>query len=76
VPAFVEVWRSVPAGATSRELRHSFVPLLSDLGAPIDEISRLVKRSGTRFTELVYRHQIQPVIRTGATVKDSPSRAS
>lgn len=56
---------------TPRELRHSFVSLLSDAGVPIEEISRLVGHSGTSVTELVYRHQIRPVIQTGATVMDS-----
>ena len=55
---------------TPRELRHSFVSLLSDAGVPVDEISRLVGHSGTSVTELVYRHQIRPVIQTGATVMD------
>lgn len=30
---------------TPRELRHSFVSLLSDRGVPLEEISRLVGRS-------------------------------
>jgi len=55
---------------TPRELRHSFVSLLSDAGVPIEEISRLVGHSGTSVTELVYRHQIRPVIQTGAVVMD------
>jgi integrase len=55
---------------TPRELRHSFVSLLSDAGLPIEEISRLVGHSGTSVTELVYRHQIRPVIQTGAVVMD------
>jgi hypothetical protein len=28
------------------------------------------KNSGTTVTELVYRHQLRPVIQTGATVMD------
>jgi integrase len=59
-----------PADWTPRELRHSFVSLLSDAGVPLEEISRLVGHSGTTVTELVYRHQIRPVIQTGATVMD------
>lgn len=55
---------------TPRELRHSFVSLLSDGGVPIEEISRLVGHSGTTVTELVYRHQIRPVVQTGAQVMD------
>ena len=59
-----------PADWTPRELRHSFVSLLSDAGIPIEEIARLVGHSGTTVTELVYRHQLRPVIQTGATVMD------
>jgi integrase len=40
---------------TPRELRHSFVFLLSDSGVPLEEISRLVGHSSTAVTELVYR---------------------
>ena len=55
---------------TPRELRHSFVSLLSDSGVPIEQISRLVGHSGTAVTELVYRKQIRPVLDDGATVMD------
>ena len=55
---------------TPRELRHSFVSLLSDSGVPIEQISRLVGHSGTAVTELVYRKQIRPVLHDGATVMD------
>src|SRR3954467_9288046 len=40
---------------TPRELRHSFVSLLSDSGVPIEEISRLVGHRSTLVTEVVYR---------------------
>ena len=55
---------------TPRELRHSFVSLLSDAGVPLEDIAQLVGHSGATVTELVYRHQIRPVIQTGATVMD------
>ena len=55
---------------TPREMRHSFVSLLSDSGLPIEHISRLVGHSGTSVTETVYRQQIRPVIEDGATVMD------
>lgn len=55
---------------TPRELRHSFVSLLSDDGMPIEQISRLVGHSGTTVTELVYRKQIRPVVEDGAVVMD------
>jgi integrase len=59
-----------PSMWTPRELRHSFVSLLSDAGVPLEEISQLVGHSGTTVTELVYRHQLKPVIQTEATVMD------
>lgn len=55
---------------TPRELRHSFVSLLSDSGVPLEEISRLVGHRSTAVTELVYRKQIRPVLQSGATVMD------
>jgi integrase len=59
-----------PKEWTPREMRHSFVSLLSDAGVPVEDISRLVGHSGTSVTETVYRHQIRPVIRHGAEVMD------
>ncbi len=55
---------------TPRELRHSFVSVLSDAGLPVEEISHLVGHRGTTVTELVYRHQLRPVVQTGATIMD------
>jgi integrase len=55
---------------TPRELRHSFVSLLSDDGMPIAQISRLVEHSGTSMTELVYCKQIRPVVEDGAVTMD------
>ena len=57
-----------PKDCTPRELGHSFVSLLSDAGVPVEMISQLVGHRGTSVTEIVYRHQIRPVILTGATV--------
>jgi integrase len=59
-----------PEEWTPRELRHSFVSLLSDAGVPIEDVSRLVGYSSTSVTELVYRHRIRPVIQSGATIMD------
>lgn len=59
-----------PKEWTPRELRHSFVSLLSDSGVSIEEISRLVGHTGTTVTELVYRHQLRPVIQQGAETMD------
>jgi integrase len=49
-----------------RELRHSFVSMLSADGVATEDISHLVGHSSTRTTERVYRHDLRPVLRTGA----------
>jgi hypothetical protein len=36
----------------------------------VEQISQLVGHRGTTVTELVYRHQLRPVLQTGATVMD------
>ena len=53
---------------TSRELRQSFVSLLSDAKVPMEVISRLVGHRSTTVTETVYRRQLRPVIEGGASV--------
>jgi site-specific recombinase XerD len=58
-----------------RELRHSFVSLLSDSGVSTEQIAQLVGHSSTSVTETVYRHQIRPVIRHGADVLDTLFKA-
>ena len=55
---------------TPRELRHSFVSLMSDSGAPVEEIARLAGNANSRTTETVYRHQLNPVMATGAEAMD------
>lgn len=60
-----------PGEWTLRELRHSFVSVLSASGVSVEQIADLVGHRGTRTTELVYRHQLKPVIQTGATVMDT-----
>jgi integrase len=71
-------FRKVVAGAgldptawTPRELRHSFVSLLSASGVPIEDIARLVGHSGTAVTEKVYRHELQAVLDNGTRVIDT-----
>ncbi|MFD9815039.1 tyrosine-type recombinase/integrase [Streptomyces sp. NPDC059080] len=59
-----------PTQWTPRELRHSFVSILSDRGIPMEKIAQLVGHSSTRVTETVYRHQIRPVITEGAEAMD------
>ncbi len=61
---------------TPREMRHSFVSLLSDSGVPIESISRLVGHTNTVVTETVYRQQIRPVMQEGATAMDDIFRGS
>ena len=51
---------------TPRELRHSFVSIMSDNGVPIETIADLVGHASTAVTEEVYRHQLKPVITRGA----------
>jgi len=56
---------------TPRELRHSFVSLLSDEGVPVEQIARLVGHAGgSTVTETVYRKQLRPIIDDGAIVMD------
>jgi integrase len=58
----------LPVEWTPRELRHSFVSLMSAPGASIELISRLVGHTTTATTEAVYRHELRPVITEGAEI--------
>jgi integrase len=53
-----------------RELRHTFVSIMSESGVPVEEIARLAGHSNTRTTETIYRRELRPVISTGAVVMD------
>jgi integrase len=57
-------------GWTPRELRTSFVSLMSHRGVSIEEIARLAGHASTRTTEIVYRRELRPVITTGAEIMD------
>jgi site-specific recombinase XerD len=57
-------------GWTPRELRTSFVSLMSNHGVSIKEIAHLVGHASTRTTEVVYRSELRPVITTGAEIMD------
>jgi hypothetical protein len=46
------------------------VSLLSDGGVSIEDIADLCGHSGTSVTEKIYRHQLRPVLFTGAVVMD------
>jgi hypothetical protein len=68
-------WQSRAEDWTSRELRHSFVSLLSSAGIPIEDIANLVGHANTRTTEKVYRKELRPVLRRGAKAMDDIFRA-
>jgi integrase len=53
-----------------REMRHTFVSLLSARGVPVEAIALLAGHNQTSTTELVYRHQIVPALTRGAEVMD------
>jgi site-specific recombinase XerD len=56
---------------TPREMRHSFVSLLSDSGVPVETIAQLVGHAGgSQVTETVYLKQIRPVLLGGAEAMD------
>ena len=57
-------------GWTPRELRTTFVSLLSHQGVSIEEIARLAGHASARTTEIVYRRELRPVITTGAEIMD------
>ena len=60
-----------PQTWTPRELRHSFVSLLSSSGVPIEDISHLVGHASTDVTEKVYRKELRPVLTRGARAMDA-----
>jgi integrase len=53
-----------------KELRTSFVSMMSHRGVPVEEIARLAGHSSSRTTEVIYRRELRPVIMTGAEVMD------
>ena len=53
-----------------RELRHTFVSIMSAGGVPVEEIARLAGYHQSSTTELVYRRELRPVITTGAEIMD------
>jgi hypothetical protein len=57
-------------GWAPRDLRHTFVSLMSADGVLIEEIARLAGHNRTATTELVYRYELRAVITTGAEVMD------
>ena len=59
-----------PTEWTPRDLRHSFVSLMSAEEIPLEEISRLVGHSSIQVTEQVYRQELRPVLQAGTRVID------
>jgi integrase len=53
-----------------RELRHTFVSVMSANGVPVENIALLVGHDRTSTTESVYRHEIRPALNLGAEVMD------
>jgi integrase len=56
---------------TPRDLRHTFVSIMSDRGARVELIADLVGHKDLATTWIVYRHQLRPVITEGADLMDS-----
>jgi integrase len=54
-----------------REMRHTFVSVLSANGVPVESIALLAGHDRTATTELVYRHEIRPALTQGAEVMDN-----
>jgi integrase len=53
-----------------REMRHTFVSVLSANDVPVESIALLVGHDRTSTTEVVYRHEIRPALTQGAEVMD------
>ena len=60
--AFRTITAGVGVGSdwTLRELRHTFVSIMSDNDVPIEKIADLVGHRTTIVTQTVYRHQLRP----------------
>ena len=71
--SFRKITTAAGVGAewTPRELRHTFVSIMSDNGVTIEAIADLVGHKTTIVTQKVYRHQLKPVITTGATTMNT-----
>jgi integrase len=53
-----------------REMRHTFVSVLSANEVPLESIALLAGHDRTSTTELVYRHELRPALTQGAEVMD------
>jgi integrase len=57
-------------GWAPREMRHTFVSVLSANGVSVEHIALLAGHDRTSTTELVYRHELRPALTEGAEVMD------
>ena len=75
---FQKITRAARLGGawTPRELRHSFVSILSAHDVRLEDISNLVGRSSTAVTETVYRHEIRPALTDNASAMDRTLKAN
>jgi len=66
---FRKITRAARLGGawTPRELRHSFVSILSAHDVRLEDVSDLGGHSSTSVTETVYRHEIRPALTKSAT---------
>ena len=72
IRAFRIITKAAGLGANwvPREMRHTFVSVLSANGVPVESIAQLAGHDRTATTELVYRHEIRPALTQGAEVMD------
>lgn len=72
IRAFRIIAKAAGLGANwvPREMRHTFVSVLSANGVPVESIALLAGHDRTATTELVYRHEIRPELTQGAEVMD------
>ncbi|MFG2006844.1 tyrosine-type recombinase/integrase [Spirillospora sp. NPDC048911] len=56
---------------TPRELRHSFVSIMSDRDVPIENSADLCGHPSPAVTGRIYRHQLKPVTTKGAGVMNA-----
>jgi integrase len=61
---------SLGQGWAPREMRHTFVSVLSANGVSVENIALLAGHDRTSTTELVYRHEFRPALTQGAEVMD------
>jgi hypothetical protein len=76
---FRRVTASAGLGArwVCKELRTSFVSIMSYQGVPVEEIARLAGHASSRTTEVVYRRELRPVITAGTEImEDLPAEAA